>query len=73
MVIGYENFDTGITKVFVEPWAKFPKAKNNAWYVYRYHLFGYFDEYGIPIPEYELNEEKRMVDVKTNALLCPFG
>lgn len=49
------------------------KAKNNAWYVYRYHLFRYFDEYDVPIPEYELNKERRMVDVKTDALLCPLG
>lgn len=49
------------------------KAKNNAWYVLRYHLYGYFDKYGIDIPEYDLNEERRMVDVKTGNILCPLG
>lgn len=49
------------------------KAKNNAWYVLRYHLYNYFDKYNISIPEYVLNEDRRMVDTKTGILLCPMG
>lgn len=49
------------------------KAKNNAWYLLRYHLYGYFEEHGISFPEYELNDDMRMVDTKTGELLCPLG
>lgn len=49
------------------------KAKDNAWYVWRYHLFEYFKKYDVPIPGYKLNEKNRMVDVETGAILCPFG
>lgn len=47
-------------------------AENNAWYVWRFNLFDYFAEHGVPIPVYSLNKEGRMVDEYGN-LLCPFG
>ena len=47
-------------------------AKENAWYVWRFNLFDYFTEHGVPIPVYSLNKEGRMVD-EYGKILCPFG
>ena len=46
-------------------------AENNAWYVWRFNLFDYFAEHGVPIPVYSLNKEGRMVD-EYGQILCPF-
>lgn len=49
------------------------RAKNNAWYVLRYNLSGYFKEHGIPEPGYCLNESNRMCDLEKGILLCPLA
>ena len=46
-------------------------AANNAWYVYRYNLFDYFNEYRIPIPKYTLDFQGYMTHPITGQRLCP--
>ena len=46
-------------------------ASDNAWYLYRYNLFDYFADNGIPIPSYALDSEGFMIHSITGQRLCP--
>ena len=46
-------------------------ASDNAWYLYRYNLFDYFADNGIPIPSYALDSEEFMIHSITGQRLCP--
>ena len=46
-------------------------AANNAWYVYRYDLFDYFNENHIPIPAFSIDSEGYMTHSITGQRLCP--
>lgn len=46
-------------------------AADNAWYVYRYNLFDYFNEYHVPIPSYSIDFDGYMVHPITGQRLCP--
>lgn len=48
-------------------------ASKNAWYYYRFNLEDYFKQNNIPVPEFALNDEGRMIDKVTGELLCPLG
>ena len=45
-------------------------ASDNAWYLYRYNLFDYFADNGIPIPSYALDSEGFMIHSITGQRLC---
>ena len=46
-------------------------AANNAWYVYRYDLFDYFNENHIPIPAFSIDSDGFMTHPVTGQRLCP--
>lgn len=46
-------------------------ASDNTWYLYRYNLFDYFADNGIPIPSYALDSEGFMIHSITGQRLCP--
>lgn len=47
------------------------KYADNAWYVYRYNLFDYFNEYRIPVPVFSIDSDGFMVHPITGQRLCP--
>lgn len=46
---------------------------DNAWYMLRYGLEGYYKENHIPIPKYSIDEQGFMVHHITGKKLCPFS
>lgn len=44
---------------------------DNAWYVYRYNLFNYFNEYHLPVPAFSIDSNGFMVHPITGQHLCP--
>ena len=48
------------------------KYSDNAWYMLRYGLEDYYNEYSIPIPQYSLDSNGFMIHPITGQRLCPF-
>lgn len=44
---------------------------DNAWYIYRYNLFDYFNEYHLPVPAFSTDIDGYMVHSITGKRLCP--